>query len=229
MSTDVSGAITAVATAVLAVFAIVTAIYAIRAFRKQSKEVSEQAKMLKVQSDQLDEQRKINERQTEVLALQEADLRESLAERRREVARRPSAQASRVSLIAKVVWVTPKDFDSGFRLEVTVVNANDPQQPVYDARLYWYCDGELYGRDSPEDLGTVLATATAFRDFMPGSKPHTCGAILTFKDAVRASWIRDADGNLIEGSQFLVTDLVRALSGSSGGGASSPHIAPDAG
>jgi hypothetical protein len=64
-------------------------------------------------------------------------------------------------LIAKVVWVTPKDFDSGFRLEVTVVNANDPQQPVYDARLYWYCDGELYGRDSPEDLGTVLATATA--------------------------------------------------------------------
>ena len=162
MSTDVSGAITAVATAVLAVFAIVTAIYAIRAFRKQSKEVSEQAKMLKVQSDQLDEQRKINERQTEVLALQEADLRESLAERRREVARRPCAQASRVSLIAKVVWVTPKDFDSGFRLEVTVVNANDPQQPVYDVRLYWYCDGELYGRDSPEDLGTVLATATAF-------------------------------------------------------------------
>jgi aryl-alcohol dehydrogenase-like predicted oxidoreductase len=70
MSTDVSGAITAVATAVLAVFAIVTAIYAIRAFRKQSKEVSEQAKMLKVQSDQLDEQRKTNERQAEVLALQ---------------------------------------------------------------------------------------------------------------------------------------------------------------
>jgi hypothetical protein len=83
MSTDVSGAITGVATAVLAVFAIVTAIDAIRAFRKQSKEVSEQAKMLKVQSEQLDEQRKINERQTGVLALQEADLRESLAGRRR--------------------------------------------------------------------------------------------------------------------------------------------------
>jgi hypothetical protein len=39
--------------------------------------------MLKVQSEQLDEQRKINERQTGVLALQEADLRESLAGRRR--------------------------------------------------------------------------------------------------------------------------------------------------
>jgi hypothetical protein len=50
-----------------------------------------------------------------------------------------------------------------------VVNANDPQQPVYDARLYWYCDGELYGGDSPEDLGTVLATATAFRAGPTGS------------------------------------------------------------
>jgi len=39
MSADLSGEITAIATAVLAVFAIITAVYAVRAFRKQSDEV----------------------------------------------------------------------------------------------------------------------------------------------------------------------------------------------
>ena len=50
MSVDLSGEITAIATAVLAFFAIVTAIYAIRAFCKQSQEVRDQAEMLMVQS-----------------------------------------------------------------------------------------------------------------------------------------------------------------------------------
>ena len=55
MSVDLSGELTAIATAVLAFFAIVTAVYARRAFLKQSKEVSDQASMLKVQSEQLAE------------------------------------------------------------------------------------------------------------------------------------------------------------------------------
>jgi heme exporter protein D len=38
MSSDVSGDITAIATAVLAVFAIVTAVFAFLAYRKQSQE-----------------------------------------------------------------------------------------------------------------------------------------------------------------------------------------------
>jgi hypothetical protein len=58
MSVDLSGEITAIATAVLAFFAIVTAIYAIRAFRTQSQEVRDQAEMLKVQSGQLELQRR---------------------------------------------------------------------------------------------------------------------------------------------------------------------------
>lgn len=84
---------TAVATAVLAAFAIVTAFYAVRAFRKQSQEVSDQAEMLRVQSEQLTEQRKINERQTEVLALQAAELRESFAERKRDAATAPPTRS----------------------------------------------------------------------------------------------------------------------------------------
>ena len=71
MSVDLSGEITAIATAVLAVFAIVTALYARQAFRKQSQKVSaierqvkdqqelarQQAELLKIQSGQLELQR----------------------------------------------------------------------------------------------------------------------------------------------------------------------------
>jgi hypothetical protein len=96
MSVDLSGEITAIATAVLAVFAIVTAVFAVLAFRKQSQEVYDQAAMLAVQSDQLEEQRKINAEQAKVLALQASELRESLDQRKRETERRHRAQASRV-------------------------------------------------------------------------------------------------------------------------------------
>ena len=94
MSLDLSGEITAIATAVLAAFAIVTGIYAVRAFRKQSQEVSDQASMLQIQSEQLAEQRKVNEEQIRVLALQAAELRESLDERKREAVERRNAQAA---------------------------------------------------------------------------------------------------------------------------------------
>jgi hypothetical protein len=242
MSVELSGEITAIGTAVLALFAIFTAVYAARAFRKQSQEVSDQAeqlkfqsKQLKVQSDRFDlqekqfeEQHKINAEQVKVFELQVAEFRESLAERRREGLLRRSAQASRVSLITKIVRTTSRDFDSGFRLNVTVANGNNPQ-PVYDVRLYWYSNGELDKMNNPELLGTVLDTATASRDFTPGSEPHVCGALLTFRDATKASWIRSADGDLTEGADYQVPDLMRALFGRAGSGTSSPHIAPDAG
>lgn len=162
-----------------------------------------------------EEQRKINAEQLKVFEFQVAELRESLAERRREGLLRGTAQASRVSLITKIVWITPGDFDSGFRLDVTVVNGNNPQ-PVYNAGLHWYSNGKLDEMNNPELLGTVLDKATAFRDFMPGSKPHACGAFLTFRDGAKANWIRSADGNLTEGADYDVPDLMRALFGGPG-------------
>lgn len=216
-------------------FAILTAVYAVRAFRKQSQEVSEQAKQLKIQFDRFDlqekqfeEQRKINAKQVEVFEFQVAELRESLGERRREALLRGRVQASRVSLIAKVIQTTPGDSDSGFRLDMTVANGNNPL-PVYDARRYWYSNGKLDEMNNPELLGTVLDTATASRDFMPGSKPRDCGALLTFRDATRADWIRDMEGNLTEGANYQVPDLMRLLFGGPGSGTPSPPIAPDAG
>ena len=58
MSVDLSGEITAIATAVLVFSAVVTASYSIRTFRKQSQEVRDQPEMLEVQSGQLEMQRR---------------------------------------------------------------------------------------------------------------------------------------------------------------------------
>jgi hypothetical protein len=125
MSLNLSGEITAVATAVLAFFAIVTPFYAVRAFRKQAQEVRaieqqvkdqeeltrQQAELLKIQSGQLELQReqlgdqrsaiedqvRANARQAEVLELQATELRESLAERKREAEDQRRSQAVRVT------------------------------------------------------------------------------------------------------------------------------------
>jgi len=205
--------LTAVATAVLAVFAILTTIYAVRAFRKQSQEVSDQASMLQVQSEQLAEQRKVNERQTEVLELQANELRESLEERKREAVDRRSAQASRVSLAVKMLDTgrTAGDDRNGFRLEATVVNASEQQQPICDVRLYYYRGPEGYGMPNPELLGTVLnwEKEIRHRDYLPGSAPEDCGAVLTFRDAAGIRWTRMPDGALSEQSSATVRESIQ--------------------
>ena len=89
--------------------------------------------MLGIQSEQLAEQRKVNAEQIRVLALQAADLRESLEERKREAVERRNAQASQVLLALKV---TGKGREGGPEIEATVVNASERQQPVYDVKLY---------------------------------------------------------------------------------------------
>jgi len=206
--------LTAVATAVLAVFAIVTAVYAIRAFRKQSKEVSDQASMLEIQSEQLAEQRKVNAEQIRVLALQAAELRESLDERKREAVERRNAQASQVLLALKV---TAKGREGGPEIEATVRNASERQQPVYDAKLYWHRGPEGYGTPNPEKLGTVLNWESEIRrrEFPPGTDPDGSGAVLTFRDVAGVNWIRMADGGLMHADSDLAPDLVKALSGTS--------------
>jgi hypothetical protein len=206
--------LTAVATAMLAIFAIITAVYAVRAFRKQSQEVSDQTSMLKVQSEQLAEQRKLNERQTGVLALQAAELRESLEERKREALDRRSAQASRVSLAVKMLdsGRAAGDNRNGFQLEATVVNASDQQQPIYDVKLYWYCGSEGYGTPNPEPLGTVLnwEKEIRHRDYLPEAAPKDCGAVLTFRDAAGVRWIRMSDGVLSEQSNATAHESIQA-------------------
>jgi hypothetical protein len=107
---DIPTWITAIATVGLLAGAIITAIYAIRAFRAQAKEISDQADMLQVQSDQFVEQRRINEKQTEVLDLQAAELRESTEERKREREARHRAQAARVFITQEAAPTVPSGY-----------------------------------------------------------------------------------------------------------------------
>jgi hypothetical protein len=215
MSVDLSGEITAIATAVLAVFAIVTAIYAVRAFRKQSQEVHDQASMLHIQSDQLEEQRKINAEQTRVLALQASELTESLSERKREAERRRSAQAAQVFISQQHEpdshyhsltgwddeghgrWVSIREPDH-IRAKVTVVNASD--QPIYDAELYWRHGSAMHGEPNPEPLGTIMPgeDTDLEREFPLDANMDVSGAILMFRDAAGVEWIRRRDGGLVE-------------------------------
>lgn len=102
-------------------------------------------------------------------------------------------------------------------LEVTVVNASERQQPIYDVRLYWYLGPEGYGTPNPELLGTVLnwEREPRRREFPPGTDLAGCGAVLTFRDAAGVNWIRTSDGALMHTDSDLAPDLVKALSGTS--------------
>jgi hypothetical protein len=202
---DVPGWISAIAAVGLLVGAIITARYAIKAFRAQS--------------DQLADERKVNKQQTEVLALQAEELRESLAERRREAVERRNAQEAQVPIALKVV---AKSREGGPEIEATVVNASERQQPIYDVQLYWYRGQEGYGTPNLQLLGTVLNWEKEPRrwEFPRGADPAECGAFLAFSDAFGVNWIKTPGGAAMHAESELLPDLERALSGKSGNGAS---------
>lgn len=193
---------TAIGTVVLAVFAVVTAWYARKAFRKQSQEVHDQAKMLQLQSDQLEEQRKINARQTEVLELQAEELRESLGERKREAQERRRAQASRVFVEENRHPYNRDDPDAiapgPAWVSATVLNGS--RDPIYRAQLRWHQGSAPYGDPNPEPVGTVMAASEVSkrREFPRNANLDVCGAALEFRDAAGVRWLRSADGDLDE-------------------------------
>ena len=207
MSVDLSGEITAIATAALAVFAIVTAVFAVFAFRKQSQEVHDQAAMLTVQSDQLEEQRKINAEQAKVLALQASELRESLDERKREAGRRHRAQAGRVFITTRLEvnesgggFVRPAP--SGMiRVQPIIARVeNTSDEPIYDAELRWYLGPEGFGEPNPQPLGIIMpgALAARTRSFPEDTNLEVSGAAVRFTDAAGVRWLRRLDGYLGE-------------------------------
>ena len=220
MSVDLSGEITAIATAVLAVFAIGTAIYARQAFRKQSQEVSaierqvkdqqeltrQQAELLKIQSgrlelqgQQLDDQRQVNADQAKVLKLQADEFRESLAERQRAAEEQRKAQASKVFIVEAEGLSRPPSGPPAVPFVVArAVNSSD--QPVYDVEFYWRRGSAGYGEPNPEPLGILMPgeREEKSRDFPGETNMAVSGAILRFRDAAGVRWIRRPDGGLSE-------------------------------
>lgn len=209
---DIPTWISAIATVGLLAGAIITAAYAIRAFRAQSKAGSDQAEMLKVQSGQLEEQRKINAEQTRVLALQAEELKESLAERKREAVERRNAQAAQVHIVLRSI--AENRADGGQVIRATIVNASERQQPVYDAELYWHLGPDSYGAPNPEPVGTVLnwEKEPRRRVFPRDADPAACGAVLSFRDALGVRWVKTPDGGAMRADSDLVPDIVKTLS-----------------
>jgi len=205
MSVDLSGEITAIATAVLALFAIVTAIYAIRAFRTQS--------------DELAEQRAINQKQTEVLELQATELRESLNERKHEAAGRRRAQAEAIFIGA----MSDRDGNS----VPSVVNTSS--RPVYDA-CFWHLG--LDEENFPDDIGAVLpgqnitGAAGYGRSYRRDTNPADMEVVLIFRDAAGTTWMRTRDGILTEHPPGELDNAARAALDALAGGQENPQPLP---
>lgn len=202
------GWVTAISTAVLAIFAIVTAIFAIRAFRKQSQEVRDQASMLEVQSEQLAEQRKVNEKQIEVLGLQGNELRKAAADRLRAAEELKHAQASRVYIETEIgpdprISQAQRAAGAAAPETVTAHVKNDSDQPIYYAELIWDDDSLGYNEmlvwPGAERLAKVIpAGGEASRTKDPIDTPDARDAVLLFRDAVGVSWLRAPDGDLMD-------------------------------
>ncbi len=208
MSLLLATQISAIATAVLAVFAILTTIYAVRAFRKQSQEVSDQASMLQVQSEQLAEQRKVNAEQIGVLALQAAELRESLEQRQRDADEQRRSQATRVT-----AWLGTHKESKAF-WGANVRNASD--EPLFEVRVFFHHmrekEGGGYqavsqGGPPPRETIAVLPPGEDRFVWIPADvqamfgsiaiDDRNCAASIEFTDAAGNQWERDPRGALV--------------------------------
>ncbi len=203
MSLIAAAQITAVATAALALFAIVTAWYARKAFRGQSQEVG-------LLQEQLDDQRKVNEKQTGVLELQAQELRESLEERKRESEQGRMAQASRVFIWQEYLAADPRVSKTTAYMEalggaeqqdtpVAVAHVkNSSDQPIYKLNFSWYLGSTPqggYDRETPLMPGDE---DTNIKPVPPGASRSAFGAAVLFRDAAGVRWLRRPDGELIE-------------------------------
>jgi len=211
MSVDLSGEMTAIATAVLAVFAIVTAVFAILAFRKQSQEISEQAEMLRVQSErldvyrgQVDEQREMNAKYRESLDLQAREIRASLEQRERAADEERRNQAARVT--AWFAQPAPED-----PWGAIIRNASD--LPILDVRTFFnYIAEKWQGGDwepvmrggpvekirvLPPQQDRFIEIPAQVRNMIKECDDSVYAVSIEFTDADGNRWERDPRGALV--------------------------------
>ena len=199
MSADLSGEITAIATAVLAVFAIVTAWYARRAFLKQSQEVSVIEQQVKDQQELTRQQAELLEIQSGQLEVQRQQLNDQRAEQRR-------AQASHI-LISAEPRPDPDTSPSADPIGETFVTVtNTSTQPIYDLRfLFREGDGEwTLPSDPPDQAFLMLGERYEYPysvniEYVPFLQdPSLVGAGVAFRDASGVHWRLYSDGRLDE-------------------------------
>ena len=129
----------------------------------------------------------MNARQAEVLALQADDLRESLAERKRETDLRHRDQASRVFTAEETYDTNPEGRPATdvSPPSVTAVVSNTSDQPIYEAALCWHLWTARYGDPNRESLDTIMPgeRITRTRTFPVDTDMAASGAVVRFRDA----------------------------------------------
>ena len=179
------------ATSAQALLASGTAWFARKAFQAQSDEV-------RTLKEQLRDQQDLSAKQTPVLELQAQELRESLAERKREADERRRTQAAHMYIAVTTFPDSGSDARST-ALAATVHNTSD--QPIYNAEVHWLRgtapDGDPYSCD-------VLLPGGIIRQqhaFPAGTNMEHASAVVRFTDAARVRWIRRPDGTLLDDRQ----------------------------
>jgi hypothetical protein len=212
MSLLLATQITAVATAVLALFAIVTAAFAYLAFYSQSQELSDQASLLKIQSDQLEEQRKVNEKQIDVLTLQAQELEASLTERKDQAESERQAQANRVA--AWFAWYPIENPFGGTQHDWGAVIRNDSELPILSVRVFFHYihafstaseEWEPILRGGPPDRIRVIAPHSEkfvaipdqIKNMVNECNDNIYAVSIEFVDAAGNRWERNARGALV--------------------------------
>jgi hypothetical protein len=197
---DLSGEITAIATAVLAAFAIITAVFAVLAFLKQSREVRAIERQVTDQQELTQQQAKLLRVQSGQLELQREQFADQLAERRR-------AQASCV-----FIWTetgpdprrTDAQIEKGvpWREGITAHISNTSAQPVYDLTVGWHRRTAPWGE--PDQVPVLMPgeqedLTRTFPDDLPATMDYTLfGAVARFRDAAAVHWRLRPDGQLDE-------------------------------
>lgn len=200
MSVDLSGEITAIATAVLAFFAIVTAVFAFLAYRKQSGEV-------RAIEQQVKDQQEVTKQQTELLGIQAAQLELQRRQFDKQLAERRRSQASRVFIWSDIgpdPRRTDEQIDKGvpWREGVTAHIRNTSEQPIYDLMVSWQKGTAPWDAPFPmsvlmpgqqEDLTHVFPD-----DLPPTVNVSLFSAVVRFRDASGVRWLLRPDGHLAE-------------------------------
>jgi hypothetical protein len=197
MAADLSGEITAVATAVLAVFAIATAVLAYLALRKQSRAIRAIQK-------QVADQQEVTRQHGELLKLQSGQLDLQRQQFDHQAAERRRAQASCI-----FIWTETShgagDTRERYAFSLAVIETimwhikNTSERPVFDLAVTWYQGADPVGETD------------RFPIFMPGQQTHyqhTASyrtqppdrfvAVLRFRDAAGVHWRLRQGGYLDE-------------------------------
>jgi len=189
---------------------------AVLAYRKQSQEVRDQAEQLSLQSQQLADQKRVNDEQVRLMALQEQELRAAQDERKRQTTERREAQARQVAAWFGAEIPTLTEPEDGWGAWIR----NASLLPVFDVRVFFHFVQELgagrvdarglswypIDRGGPVEPVRVIPPGEkryveipgAIRNMVDQCDVQTYVVAIHFTDAAGIRWVRDGRGELLD-------------------------------